>query len=509
MKKTIILFLFGIFILAGCGKLISSEDGWLCADGVWVKHGNPSALQPTEPCATKPANGSDDTPEAKATDKITPEAQADAPKSEIGGAVTKTGTKKPVQERQETEGDFESLPGVIEGNIVVDSPQPNETVGFPLKVYGKARVFESQFNWRLLDSSKREIDKGSAMTNGSDAGKYGAFQFVIETLKRPSAELTLEVFDYSAKDGSKQDLVSIPLKVGIPLETGLKAYRIHFATEKGNEGMLDCGKTQWVERSVPATNAPAKTALGLLFQGPTKLETTQGIQPFWIGQSEADRLIGVSVRGKVAFLNWQGIDLAIPNASTSCGSQSFFMPIEKTLLELAGIEKVIHALDGDPSAFYGWMQMVCPGTGFECDKANFPGNRIAEETGMTQVKLFFANDRLDPDVTCEQVFSVDRTIPKTKSVAMAALVELLKGTNAADEERGFRTTINPGVTINRLTIVDGVAKVDFSETLQAKVGGSCWTHFIRLQIAETLKQFPSVQTVEISINGRTEDILQP
>jgi len=32
---------------------------------------------------------------------------------------------------------------------------------------------------------------------------------------------------------------------------------------------------------------------------------------------------------------------------------------------------------------------------------------------------------------------------------------------------------------------------------------------IRAQITETLKQFPTVENVVISIDGRTEDILQP
>lgn len=32
--------------------LSGDEDTWLCSDGVWVKHGVPSAPQPTTPCST-------------------------------------------------------------------------------------------------------------------------------------------------------------------------------------------------------------------------------------------------------------------------------------------------------------------------------------------------------------------------------------------------------------------------------------------------------------------------
>jgi len=60
-----------------------------------------------------------------------------------------------------------------------------------------------------------------------------------------------------------------------------------------------------------------------------------------------------------------------------------------------------------------------------------------------------------------------------------------------------------------LVIVDGVAQVDFDAQMEYQVGGSCRVGMIVRQIQETLKQFPSVKEVKISINGRSEDILQP
>ena len=63
--------------------------------------------------------------------------------------------------------------------------------------------------------------------------------------------------------------------------------------------------------------------------------------------------------------------------------------------------------------------------------------------------------------------------------------------------------------IQSLTIGDGILRVDFDGTLEFGAGGSCRVTAIRSQIRETVKQFPSVRDVVISINGRTEDILQP
>jgi len=125
------------------------------------------------------------------------------------------------------------------------------------------------------------------------------------------------------------------------------------------------------------------------------------------------------------------------------------------------------------------------------------------------VKAFFNNSQLDPEFSCNKVFSAEREIPKTQSVARAALEELLKGPTEQEKEQGFLTNINEGVEIQSLVIEEGTAMVDFNEQLEYQVGGSCRVAAIRAEITETLKQFETVSDVIISINGRTEDILQP
>lgn len=125
------------------------------------------------------------------------------------------------------------------------------------------------------------------------------------------------------------------------------------------------------------------------------------------------------------------------------------------------------------------------------------------------VNAFFNNSKQDPEFSCNKVFPVIRNIPKTAAVARAALEELLKGPAREEMFLGFNTSINPGVKIQELTIKDSVARVDFNETLDNPGGGSCRVAAIRAQIEETLKQFSAVKDVIISINGRTEDILQP
>jgi spore germination protein GerM len=50
---TILIILIGV--LFGLRFLIGGpEDTWICENGKWVKHGNPSSPMPTEPCGEKP-----------------------------------------------------------------------------------------------------------------------------------------------------------------------------------------------------------------------------------------------------------------------------------------------------------------------------------------------------------------------------------------------------------------------------------------------------------------------
>jgi len=156
---------------------------------------------------------------------------------------------------------------------------------------------------------------------------------------------------------------------------------------------------------------------------------------------------------------------------------------------------------GNPSA-------AKPTEGCGTPPVNQPTNTNTEET-MT-VKVFFSNSIFDPEVMdCQKNFAVERTIPKTVAVARAALEQLLAGPTESEKVEGYFTSINSGVKIQSLVVANGVANVDFDEQLEFQVGGSCRVAAIASQIRETLKQFSTVKDVVISINGRTEDILQP
>ena len=134
---------------------------------------------------------------------------------------------------------------------------------------------------------------------------------------------------------------------------------------------------------------------------------------------------------------------------------------------------------------------------------------VSEE--LMTVKVFLSDSRFvnEPYFDCSRTIAIERQVPKTQATARAALEALLRGATEEEQNQGYVSTINTGVRIQGLAIKDGIANVDLDEQMEFQVGGSCRVAAIRAQVVDTLKQFPAVNSVVISINGRTEDILQP
>jgi hypothetical protein len=133
---------------------------------------------------------------------------------------------------------------------------------------------------------------------------------------------------------------------------------------------------------------------------------------------------------------------------------------------------------------------------------------IFQGSGLN-VKVYFNNNKLDPETTCTKVFAVERSTTNTEAIGRAALEQLLSGPTDTEKTAGYKTMINTGVKINSLDIKNGIAKVDFDSTIGKAVGGSCRVSAIRAQITETLKQFPTVKEVIISVDGNVDEALQP
>ncbi len=134
------------------------------------------------------------------------------------------------------------------------------------------------------------------------------------------------------------------------------------------------------------------------------------------------------------------------------------------------------------------------------------------------IQVFFSSTKEDPNTLhCETTYPAPRQIsrftnnPDSRLGELSYIVikELLKGPTEEEKTLGFFTSINSGTKVKTISIVEGVATVDFDQTFNEGVGGSCMVTAIRSQVTETLKQFPEIKEVIISVNGDSQNTLQP
>jgi len=112
------------------------------------------------------------------------------------------------------EGDLTVTPSTAQAAaITVDEPQPDAKVNVPVTVKGTASVFEGTVQVAVKDAGGKTLCQTFATASEGAPGR-GSFQarvfFPPPTI---ASDGTVEVFSESPKDGSVEDLVSVPVTV--------------------------------------------------------------------------------------------------------------------------------------------------------------------------------------------------------------------------------------------------------------------------------------------------------
>jgi hypothetical protein len=142
---------------------------------------------------------------------------------------------------------------------------------------------------------------------------------------------------------------------------------------------------------------------------------------------------------------------------------------------------------------------ISPRDGSEQDTVTVP---VRLNTGASLVKVFFPNTVKDPEVkACDVTYPVTRRIPKTTELAEAAVLDLLEGPTAAEQMDGSRTAIVQGTSLRSFTKSGETVTVDFSREFTQGVSDVCFAKALRAQVEQTLRQFPGVNVVKISVEG--------
>ncbi|MCC6328840.1 MAG: GerMN domain-containing protein [Acidobacteria bacterium] len=137
---------------------------------------------------------------------------------------------------------------------------------------------------------------------------------------------------------------------------------------------------------------------------------------------------------------------------------------------------------------------------------------FAQRAETMAVKVYFHPDKLDPEWNdCTKVHPVNRTIPKTTSVAMAALNELLKGPIGEEAKAfsGFGPPETDGI-LRSVNVKNRTAYVNFTKRMLMQMGNattSCGGGFFSMTDA-TLMQFPTIKKVVYAVEGSTSDFYE-
>lgn len=166
------------------------------------------------------------------------------------------------------------------------------------------------------------------------------------------------------------------------------------------------------------------------------------------------------------------------------------------------------------------LLLILPLIGLGCSNATLENTETAVDnepivspTATTNVRIYFPNSKKDPTFfDCSLVHPVNRVIVDTNDPTekeKRKLEALLAGPTEEEKAEGYFTNINPGVKINYVKIDKDTVYVDFDQEFNRGMGGACRVNSISYQIYNTVKKPPEIIYVKISVDGETENVLQP
>jgi hypothetical protein len=130
-----------------------------------------------------------------------------------------------------------------------------------------------------------------------------------------------------------------------------------------------------------------------------------------------------------------------------------------------------------------------------------------------EARIFYANSEKDPeeekpDVTYPITLTLKTGAPE--EMAMKMLDQLITGPDESYKKQGFYTTLDPATKVNSVKIEKGTIHIDFNNRIN-EGGGSSIMNQRRSQIEHTFLNMPGIKInkVSISVNGDTENVLQP
>jgi hypothetical protein len=215
-----------------------------------------------------------------------------------------------------------AAPAVESREIYVDEV----TSANPLIVRGRARTFENTVSIRVRDA-KGDLIREVHTTSVGEMGHHNPFEAQVFLTRDPGTRITVDAFEYSAKDGSVRSLASR----SIDFTTEMMKVHVAFPTS-------DCDRLATFTREVPKTTSIARLLVEMLVAGPTASENG-ATSPFPQGSA---------VRSVILRNGELTVDFneRLQNVGGSCAAIAIRNAVTQTLKQLPSVKSVVITAGG-------------------------------------------------------------------------------------------------------------------------------------------------------------------
>ncbi|MEX2153865.1 MAG: Gmad2 immunoglobulin-like domain-containing protein [Gemmatimonadaceae bacterium] len=204
--------------------------------------------------------------------------------------------------------------------IYIDSVVPTN----PLVVSGRARTFENTVQVRVRDAEGDVITE-EYTTSVGEMGHHNPYSAQLWIARDPGPRVTVEAFEYSAKDGSVRSLTSTVL----PYDVARMQVTLLFPVGD------DCTSTRAFTRAVPKSAAVARLIVEALVAGPDSSEKAAGaVSPFPRGSD----MNSVVLRDGVLTVDFNE---RLQNVGGSCAATAIRQSVTHTLQRLPAVKRVV------------------------------------------------------------------------------------------------------------------------------------------------------------------------
>ena len=305
MKKillVVVVFILGVVVTLLTVRFLSGEDGWICIGGEWVKHGQPSAPQPSKDC--------------KLVDDLKPE--------------------EPVKEEPENLVSYGDA-------IQLREPVATQVVVSPLKVTGNVLAnwtFEASFGLELLDSYGRSLATAPGNAPGWTNGGFIPFEGTLVFDAPVTDTGTLRLSNDNASGLPENDKwVDVPVSF-VPAPT--TAVKVFFMQTDKNGGVGDCSEVYSVERLVLSTKSIGTAAINELLYGVLPSEKNEG---YFTSINPGVKLNSLKIENGIAYADFD--EMLQFQVGGSCKIATIRAQITETLKQFSTVKKVIISINGE------------------------------------------------------------------------------------------------------------------------------------------------------------------